>query len=372
MKEEPAEIFVKLRVRLNSLAFGYGPTSRGVEFALLERFFTPEDAAHVLEMEVDKFFTADDYAKISGRKVEEAEKILEDLTMKGLIYRRRLEGEKNSYRVVPVAHGFLEFNVDNVDKDIKEGKADWLQDYSEHAAEIWGKQWFGSTEIHFFRSIPINSNLVVGSEVLPYDDAVEHIKSKKLFAVSKCLCRITTAAGGGYDDPRKEVCLAFDDMARFYIDIGIGRELTMQEALDLIKESIDMGLCLHVANSKEGEVMCSCDVDRCGLLQMTKSFGGPATAHVSHYRITIDRNKCIGCGICVTKCPTKCCALDDEKKSVVKEPDRCVGCGQCVINCSEDARSLVKKSDDEILPLQDTLFDAYEKMQAIRKERSEI
>lgn len=371
LTKEPAEIYVKLRERMNSLAFGYGPTNSGVEFALLERFFTPEDAAYVLEMELDKFFTADEYAKFSGRESAEAEKILEDLSMRGLIFRRRRAGEMNSYRVVPVAHGFLEFNVDNVDRDIKEGKAGWLADNAAHTGEIWGKQWFGSTEIPFFRSIPVNSNLVTGSEVLPFDDAVDLIKSKKLFAVSKCLCRIETAAGGGYDDPRKEVCLAFDDMARFYIDIGIGRELTGQEAIDMIKESIEMGLCLHVANSKEGEVMCSCAVDRCGLLQMTKIFGGAATEHVSHYRINIDRNECAGCGTCVTRCPTQCCSLDDGRKAV-NETDRCVGCGQCVRTCPKGARALVRKSDDEIIALQDTLFDAYEKMQAIRRERSEI
>lgn len=371
MKKEAADIYVKLRDRMNSIAFGYGPTKSGVEFALLKRFFTLEDAAYVLEMELDKFFTAGEYAKFSGREPGEAEKILEDLSMKGLIFRRRREGEVNTYRVAPVAHGFLEFNVDNVYNDIKEGKADWLPDYGAHVGEIWGKQWFGSTEVPFFRSIPVNTSLVTGSEVLPFDDATDLIKSKKLFAVSKCLCRIATAAGGGYDDPRKEVCLAFDDMARFYMDIGIGREMTEQEALDMIKESIGMGLCLHVANSKEGEVMCSCDVNRCGLLQMTKAFGGVATAHVSHYRIDVDRNKCSGCGTCVDKCPTQCCSLDDERKSV-SEADRCVGCGQCVPICPEGARALVKKSDDEIIALPDTLFDAYEKMEAIRKERGEI
>ena len=53
MKKEAADIYVKLRDRMNSIAFGYGPTKSGAEFALLKRFFTPEDAAYVLEMELD-------------------------------------------------------------------------------------------------------------------------------------------------------------------------------------------------------------------------------------------------------------------------------------------------------------------------------
>jgi Pyruvate/2-oxoacid:ferredoxin oxidoreductase delta subunit len=365
------EIYVKLRDRLNELAFGYGATENGAEFALLERFFTPEDAKHVLEMEVDKFFTPGEYAQVSGMPEEEAERVLDDLSMRGLIYRKRGQGDKKTYRVVPIAHGVIEFNVDEVVRDLEEGKAQWLEQNGKHTNEVWGKQWFGSTEIPFFRSVPVNTEVVSKGEVLPGDDAQAIIRSKKIFAVSKCLCRIETAAAGGFDDPRKEVCLAFDDMAQFYIDVGIGRRITMEEAIDIVEESIRLGLCIHVANSKESEVMCSCNVDRCGLLQMTKAFGGAATAHVSHYRIAVDENKCRACGVCVEKCPTECCYINEKKISAC-EAERCIGCGQCVIHCPSKARSLVRKSEDEILELQNTIFDTYEKMEVLRKESGEI
>ncbi|HVI40822.1 MAG TPA: 4Fe-4S binding protein [Anaerovoracaceae bacterium] len=363
MKNNHAEVYVKLRDRMNSLGFGYGPTEDGSEFGVLEWFFTPEDAAHHLEMEIDRFFTAEDYAKISKRTVDEAAGILEDMSMRGLIYRRKLENNVKEYRVMPIAHGVVEFNVDKAD-------ISWVASSGKHAAAVWGKQWFGS-DIPLARSVPVDTDIVVENQILPSDDAMEIINSHKLFAVSDCLCRVEAAVGGGYDDPRKNCCVAFDDMARFYLDVGIGRELTKQQTVDLIKESIDMGLVIHVANSKEVELMCSCSIDSCALLQMTKVFGGPATKHVSHYRLAVDDGKCDGCKICVERCPVKACAIDERNKSVF-EAEHCVGCGQCVKTCPQQARILAKKSDDEIAKMPDTLFDAYIEMQESRKNSGEI
>jgi NAD-dependent dihydropyrimidine dehydrogenase PreA subunit len=366
------EVYVKLRDLMNSLAFGYGPTKEGYEFPLLMRFFTEEDAKHVLEMPVDCLFTAEEYSQASGRPLDEAREICEDMALRGLIYRQNREGEEHRYRVVPVAHGFLEFNVSNVAKDVESGNDDWLiNGKNRHAGEIWGSQWFGSTKMPFFRSLPINKEYVANSDVLPYDDAEEIIRSKKKFAVSLCLCRIDTAAAGGFDDPRKETCLAFDDMAQFYMDCGIGRELTMQDALDLIHESIEMGYCIHVANSKTAEVMCSCNADVCGLLQTSAAFGGQAVPNVGHYKVAIDANKCKRCGTCVEVCPVKCSFLGPEGPSTVNST-LCVGCGQCVAHCKYGARILVQKDPDQILELEDTLFDAYEKMEEIRHESGEL
>jgi ferredoxin len=364
---KPEELYAKLRDRFNSLAFGYGPSKAGDELVMIKRFFTPEDAEHLLEMPVGCFFGPADYAKATNHDVTEAEKILEDMSLRGLIYRRRRDNEPYAYRVVPMAHGVLEFNVDALAEDIQTGKADWLSSYGQHAHEVWGKQWFGEADTPFFRAVPVNSKLVSNGEVLPYDDAEELIRSHQVFAVSKCLCRVNTAGLGGFNDPRKEVCLAFDDMARYYMDVGIGREISMQDALDIINESIERGFCIHVANSKESEVMCSCDVNICGLLQMSKAFGGSAAKHVSHYVAETNPEKCTICGLCVEKCPAKACGI--EGKTSTTDEIGCVGCGQCVNFCKAGARKLVMRRQEDILPLNDTLFDTYTVIEEDRRQR---
>ncbi|RLJ09681.1 MAG: ferredoxin [Candidatus Aenigmatarchaeota archaeon] len=53
----------------------------------------------------------------------------------------------------------------------------------------------------------------------------------------------------------------------------------------------------------------------------------------------VDKEKCVGCGACVSVCPADVFKLK-EGKSVVVNPDNCIGCGSCVENCPVKAIKL--------------------------------
>ncbi|NJD90451.1 MAG: 4Fe-4S dicluster domain-containing protein [Geobacter sp.] len=48
--------------------------------------------------------------------------------------------------------------------------------------------------------------------------------------------------------------------------------------------------------------------------------------------LELDREACIGCGICTTVCPHNLFAMQ-EKKAATVNPDLCIECGACSLNC---------------------------------------
>ena len=53
-------------------------------------------------------------------------------------------------------------------------------------------------------------------------------------------------------------------------------------------------------------------------------------------KITVDLEKCTGCGTCVDVCPVGVFELREGKSEVVN-PDECVVCLACVTQCPEEA-----------------------------------
>ena len=55
----------------------------------------------------------------------------------------------------------------------------------------------------------------------------------------------------------------------------------------------------------------------------------------------LDREKCIGCGLCVDICPVDALRFDVAGKvPLIKYPEECWHCNSCVLDCPEKAMSL--------------------------------
>ena len=50
----------------------------------------------------------------------------------------------------------------------------------------------------------------------------------------------------------------------------------------------------------------------------------------------VEKEFCIGCGICVAFCPKNVLAIENDKV-VIKNLDDCIQCGQCELRCPDYA-----------------------------------
>ncbi len=54
------------------------------------------------------------------------------------------------------------------------------------------------------------------------------------------------------------------------------------------------------------------------------------------WNVSVDADKCVGCGECVDVCPVEVYELNDGK-SVPAHEDECLGCESCVEVCEANA-----------------------------------
>jgi len=52
--------------------------------------------------------------------------------------------------------------------------------------------------------------------------------------------------------------------------------------------------------------------------------------------LILDKERCIGCGMCLTVCPHAVWGLTDGK-ALIKNRDACMECGACATNCPAEA-----------------------------------
>ncbi len=188
--------------------------------------------------------------------------------------------------------------------------------------------------------------------VLPAEDIREILKANDAFAVLHCACRKR------YKERKcgvpEELCLVVGRTALYNIDRGAGRQLTRQEALDLINNETVKYPVVHVGTRTDDPknfrgVICNCHYDCCEVLRTPCVIGSkyPVTEYYakSRYRATVDPEKCRGCRICVDKrCQFGAALMKHypeygEERAYVDE-EKCMGCGCCVETCPTGARGM--------------------------------
>ncbi len=160
----------------------------------------------------------------------------------------------------------------------------------------------------------------IGMHVIPVEKAIsmenetmdiEHIsywlkRYEGHIGASICSCRHgRKTMGEGVADSYENWCIGVGDMADYCRETGKGKDITYEEAMEILKRAEDNGFVHQVTNiDGEGKIfaICNCNVNICNALRTSQLYNTPnlsRSAYVAH----VDKDKCVACGRCVEYCP---------------------------------------------------------------------
>ncbi|MEW6112878.1 MAG: 4Fe-4S binding protein, partial [Thermodesulfobacteriota bacterium] len=324
----PSQVYHDLREQMDQYSIGFPSTQSGVEVKILEKLFTEEEADMYLNLSM-MLETPEAVAQRIGQDPGKVASILERMVDKGLIFRLK-KGDSAKYGAVPFVIGSFEFQLKDMDKE-------FAQLMEQYFNEALAKQGISHTPP--LRTVPVNKSIDYSWPIMPYEDIKGMMKGKEKISVAKCICRVQQGLLDKGCGKPLEVCFQFGSHADYYVDKGMGRYITQEEALQILDKCDEAGLVPQPISSQELGGMCNCCGDCCGILRSIKFHPKPAERVLTNYYAEVDPEVCSACETCVDRCQMEAILVGDKEVAEVNR-DRCIGCGLCVTTCPSEALSL--------------------------------
>jgi len=320
---------------LNSLPNGFPAAQDGSHLRLLEYLFTPAEAALAAELS-PKPETPRAIASRIDRNAAAIRSQLKDMARKGLITAGRAEGGLG-YALMPFVVGIYEMQAGRIDTEL----ARRFEDYF-HAAFHQTL----SVQPAFHRVVPVQESVKADISIAPFESAVGIIERASAWAVTDCICRKQTALIGRPCQHPVEACMIMSSTPGAFHGRNGVKELSKQEALDLLRKVAEAGLVHSVANTREGNwYICNCCTCSCGILRGMAEGGMASVIARSGFFCQVDEAACSACGLCAERCPFDAISVDGTARV---EKIRCAGCGVCTVMCPSGALTLVRRPQEEI------------------------
>lgn len=339
-----SEAYVRLREFLDLFPLGFPATESGVELNILERLFTPEEARlAVLLTPLPE--SAADFARRNRLELPTVELLLEEMSNKGLIFRTRREGA-TLYNSAPFMIGLYEYSVRKIDPEL----AALFKEYYEDAY----CEEMGASNVPGFKVVPIAESVANDVTLLPYLRLEDEIRRASSISVADCICRKEAGMTGHACDYPMEVCLSFGVAAEYYIENGLGRRVSADEALEILRQADDAGLVHASTNTKHLSNICNCCPCCCASMKGITKRGMEVHRFLNALFVAeVVADDCTGCEACTERCPVGAIAVEEV---AAVETAACLGCGLCGGTCPSEAitlrlRAEVEEPFDRVLDL---------------------
>ena len=362
------DVYERLARHLSTLGMGYPPTQTLID--ILKENFNPVEAEVALALPtsviplqpvpVKEMITRADLPE------DTLQNILEDLSQRGLVFCGKTAKGEKGYALQQVGFSFPQtFFWKGEDTPHARNMAALIAKYFNRNVT---RQAY-SSETDAYRYIPVSGTVDLSIQaVYPHHTMESVLKDVTDFAVCHCACRMISRLRGRPCEHPTEVCIKFDEMAGYVIDRNLGREISREEALEIIKQSEDAGL-VHFVDNTKGKIKhnCNCCGCACWNVGAIKRRKIPRDILMAVYFVReTDEDACTGCGECAEICPVDAVVMEGDLPRI--DTQWCIGCGVCVSGCPAGAAKLKIRPDKTgELPADD--FDVLHKMILSEKQK---
>ena len=349
----------------------------------MDLVITPDELDLLLKMGTD-LYSYEQVAALSGMSSEKFITIFESLKQKAFVGIKLSETNEEQYTLHPFIVGWFEGIVTYLIG--KPEEKEFAQRYMSFFDSLRNRNYFPVRKVmnvigkyapvsnqsvgmvHESKNEKGKSTVIINETIVAPDsriyptnsinDMIMEYGTKSIIGQFKaCMCRQVMA---NVDDPCRFKmpedigCMGFGDKIKPYVKYGYMRQISKEEAFDIIQKARDYGAVHSVFHEQDDAKLpqtglCNCCWDCCGIFR-SYNMGAVPLRYSCYYMAKItDSSKCTGCGKCEKYCPTAAISVLDKK--VVLDIKKCIGCGQCIHQCARFVVELIENKRTAFLPM---------------------
>jgi electron transport complex protein RnfB len=333
------DVYHRLAKVLDTLPSGFPSTESGVEIKLLKKVFRPEEADLFCDLKMIHE-SAEQVAERTERPLEGLDAMLESMWKRGQVFGIDF-GTVKVYRMLPWLFGIYEFQVDRLDREFCELHEEYMK--------IFGKDFF-TRKPQLMQVVPVESEIAARQQALPFELVSSIIESGQSFAVAECICKKEKRILDRACNKPLEICMGIAPVPGAFDTSPWGRPVSKEDAYAVLRKAEKNALVHLTWNMQGGHFfICNCCGCCCHVLESINERGARAVDVVnSHYYARIDPDTCSLCSTCADeRCQIGAIEEGEDACRVIQE--KCIGCGVCVSTCPSEAIELVRKEDADLV-----------------------
>ena len=354
--------YVKLAERLDMNIRGVPKKDGAFSPAFMEYLkiiFTSEEAEVASFLSVEpNLRSAEEVAELSGRPLEEVEKVLSSLHEKGLIL-----GLPGVYMLPPSPPLLNVLQIFGADEEDIMKEAELYKEF--FIKEGFYKYYTSSAAgTPMRRAVPVEQSISEGQQVLSYEDIDSFLDHANMeaYAFMPCPCRSRTEKMGIRECKDKHPVFSCVLLGMFAVEVsqrGGAKTVSREEVKKYLEEGREAGLVIMVDNAKEmtDGAICLCCGCCCSTSRGLTRWNNPGAAFGKSDFVARASDECVACGECVERCMFKAITVEDGDEKAQIDEEKCMGCGVCTVTCPTDALRLERLEREPIYTTPQELFE---------------